>query len=115
MSRVIVFCVSILFLSSCYYDNREELYPVDPNACVTDNLVYNGQMDVIFNTSCALSGCHVAGVQLLDLSTYEGVNANLERIKVRAVIEKTMPQAGPLSTCDQDKISQWIADGALEN
>ena len=39
-----------------------------------------------------------------------------DRIKARAVDEKTMPPTGPLSQADRDKISAWInAGGSITN
>lgn len=115
MQQALFVIFLVFFLQSCKYDNAEDLYPMDANSCETESLVYDGQMDAIFNENCATSGCHVDRQQSPDLSTYDGVNANLERIRIRAVVEETMPKSGALSICDQDKINQWIADGAPES
>ena len=104
-----------LMVSSCYYDNKEELYPVDPNTCKTTNLSYDVDIKPIFSKNCSVSGCHAAGAQLPVLETYAQVMASLNRIEVRVLVEKSMPPAGPLSSCDQKMLAQWIADGAPEN
>ena len=114
MRKLIAFVVVVLSVSSCYYDNREELYPVNPYDCNTTNLTYDVDIQPIFINSCSVSGCHVTGAELPVLETYAQVKANLTRIEVRALIEKSMPPAGPLSTCDQKMLAQWIADGAPE-
>lgn len=116
MKKKYLFAIGLhsLILSSCYYDNREELYPVDPTACNTTSLTYDVEIKPIFSSSCAVSGCHVAGSQLPTLETYSQVFANLDRIEARALIEKSMPPSGPLGQCSSDQLIQWIADGAPE-
>ena len=104
----------MLFFTSCYYDNREELYPVDPNACMTDDLTYTNGIKIIIDKSCATVGCHSARAPYLPLTTYNEVINKLDRIEVRVLQEQTMPPVMMLSSCDQKKIAQWIADGAPE-
>lgn len=103
------------FMSSCYYDNGEDLYPVDPNDCNTDSLTYDNQIKVLINVTCATRGCHYTGSQAPALTNYQEVLANLDRIEARALQERTMPPSGPLSTCKHNQLTQWIADGAPEN
>jgi hypothetical protein len=57
----------------------------------------------------------LAGAQIPDLSTYDGVSNNILRIQVRAIDEKSMPSAGPLSACDLQKLQIWINNGAQNN
>jgi len=114
MKKLMALVIVVLTVSSCYYDNSEELYPLDPTACKTDNLTYDVGIKPIFANNCSVSGCHVTGAQLPVLETYAQVKANLTRIEVRALIEKSMPPAGPLSSCNQKMLAQWIADGAPE-
>jgi len=115
MNKIWVLGFLVMGLSSCYYDNGEDLYPTDPDDCKTDSLTYNSDTKAIFTNSCAVSGCHVAGAQSPSLETYSDVKANLSGIEQRALVQKDMPPAGPLSSCDQKKLEQWIADGAPEN
>lgn len=115
MKKILLLGAVIFGLSSCYYDNEEDLYPMDPSDCVTENLTYDDQIGVLINLNCANRGCHYTGVQAPALTNYDEVKANLERIQVRALEERTMPPSGPLSTCDHNQLTQWIADGAPEN
>lgn len=115
MNKVLLLGVLVFIVSSCYYDNGEDLYPTDPNDCKTDSLTYNDDIKVLINNNCAVSGCHVAGAQTPSLTTYSEVNANLNGIQQRAIVQGDMPPAGPLSSCDKKRLEQWIADGAPES
>jgi uncharacterized membrane protein len=115
MKKILLLGIVALSVSSCYYDNSEDLYPVDPNACETTELTYDANVKAIFSQNCSVSGCHVAGAQTPALETYTEVKDNLTRIEFRALIEKTMPPSGPLTSCEQSQLTQWIADGAPEN
>lgn len=113
MNKLILLGLITFGLSSCYYDNGEELYP--STNCDTENLTYTNQIAPIILNNCSASGCHSSGGQPPLLTTYSEVSANLDRIRVRALVEKTMPTSGPLSSCAQEQLNQWIANGAPEN
>ena len=114
MKKIILFTIIAFSVSSCYYDNKEDLYPEDPNACKTSGLTYNEDTKAIFANSCATTGCHESGGQTPVLETYAQVSSSIVRIEKRALVEKTMPPAGPLGSCDQSQLTQWIADGYPE-
>lgn len=114
MKRILLFAIVAFSLSSCYYDSREELYPENPNECKTTGLTYIADTEAIFANSCAISGCHESGGQTPTLETYVQVTASIDRIEQRALVEKSMPPAGPLGSCDQSQLTQWIADGYPE-
>ena len=115
MKKIFFLAVLALGMESCYYDNEEELYPSDPNSCNTDSLTYDNQIGSLINTNCSVSGCHAAGGESPTLTTYQEVKSNIDRIEIRALIEKTMPPTGPLPQCELSQLTQWIADGAPEN
>jgi hypothetical protein len=103
-------------MSGCYYDVADELYPDSVTAnCDTTAPTYSARIAPLIASSCATSGCHTGAAQLPDLNNYNDVSANVDRIKQRAVIEKTMPPSGPLSTCDVNALQTWIDAGALNN
>jgi PBP1b-binding outer membrane lipoprotein LpoB len=105
---------AILFSSSCYYDNKEELYPNTfggTSTCDTTNQKYSTGINTLINNNCATAGCHVTGATSPDLSSYQKVKDNITRVKVRAIDQKTMPAAGPLSVCDINKLTAWINAG----
>ena len=45
-----------LFISACYYDNKEDLYPFDTESCDLDNVTYSGTVNSILVSSCV--SCH---------------------------------------------------------
>ena len=111
-----LFLLSILALSSCYYDNEEELYPNGANCDVT-NLDYQANIKPIFETNCAISGCHVAGTGRKNLSTDQGIQdiVNDGRLEERVLIRKDMPPSQPLSSCEIAYLKAWLNSGASAN
>lgn len=103
-------------LSGCYYDVEEELYPLDPS-CPTGVITYTAHVQQIVATNCALSGCHVAGTGLPNLTTYAGVKqiADNGLMRQKVIIDKTMPPAGPLAACELRQLRTWLDAGAPEN
>lgn len=113
-----------LFAYSCRKDKipvrKEE--PVSKSYC--DSMKTAGrnsfkcEINTIVKTYCALSGCHVAGTGLPDLSTYSGVFAQKDRIRQRAVVQKDMPPYYvTLFPADslREKLGNWIDKGANDN
>lgn len=109
----ILVAASTIAISGCYYDKEEELYPnsVGSGSCDTTSQTYTSNIKSIIDSRCATSGCHVAGAQSPDLSTYQGLVNNIARVKVRAIDEKSMPSAAPLPACEINKITAWINAG----
>ncbi|MFT4752610.1 MAG: hypothetical protein ACI85Q_000142 [Salibacteraceae bacterium] len=114
MKKIFVLATLAFAMSSCYYDNQEDLYPIDSDDCKTDSLTYDGEIGVLINLTCSTRGCHYS-TQAPSLINYQEVIDNLDRIQVRALQERTMPPSGPMPECDHKKLTQWIADGAPEN
>lgn len=112
-SKNALFIMIIPFVSACYYDNGSDLYPDDQINCEKDNLTYDVQIQPLFDKSCTTTGCH-DGTQLPDLFTYKGIMDNLERVRIRTLVEKTMPPSGPLSDCELTQLTAWIANGSPE-
>ena len=116
-----MFVFAFALVSSCYRDNREDLYKnFDQQNCETDSVSYTSDIDLICITSCAVSGCHLGPNPQsgLDLSNYSDVEAIakdgrlLNRVNGNGPI---MPPSGPLPKCDIDKLEQWVLDGAPNN
>ncbi|MCB0495816.1 MAG: hypothetical protein KDC79_06750 [Cyclobacteriaceae bacterium] len=108
---------SLIFLSSCYYDNYESLYPDANLACDTTNVTFTNLVSPIVNESCATSGCHVQGTGRVLLTDYSSIKAAIDNgtFQQRALINKDMPPSGPLGSCDIKKIEAWISNGAQNN
>jgi len=106
-------------ISSCYYDNEEELYPYGNLNCDTlTNITYTNSIQAIANTNCAISGCHT-GVNPtggIVLETYQQMKSIADDGKLgnRVLVQQNMPPSGPLSTCDLEAIQVWINNGAPE-
>ena len=105
----------VIGVQGCYYDVAEELYPAQQTANCDTTRGYALRVAPIIAGNCAISGCHVSNGQTPNLSTYAGVSSNIDRIRQRAIVEKTMPPTGPLTPCDQQALQQWIDAGAQNN
>ena len=113
--KVLFALVFLTGLSSCYYDNKEELYLEFPNDCITTEMTYTLNIQSIVSTNCL--GCHAAGgVALPTLETIDQLKTNKIKIIDRITRElgdpAVMPQGGPMAKCNIDQILAWYADGA---
>ena len=116
----ILFALTIvlaLTVSSCYYDNEEDLYP--GNTCDTTNVTYSKSVAPIFAGYC--NSCHSGSNPSGNIVTdnHASVVANMSRIW-GAINQKPgfspMPKnGGTLSTCDLATIDIWIAQGMPDN
>lgn len=119
-SIILLFTVSILAisLSGCYSDNEEDLYP-GSGTCDVSNVTYSNSVAPVFANSC--NSCHGGAYPSGNISTdtYEGVKANMSRIKGAINHESgfsPMPQNGSkLTVCDLTRIDIWIANGMPNN
>ncbi len=114
--------IVLLVLSACYYDNEQDLYPVDPNStCDTLNVTYSGAIVPVLQAQC--NGCHSGAVPAGGIKTdnYTDVKALVDNGKLMGSIKQTagyspMPKGGnKLSDCDISKFDIWIKNGALNN
>ena len=106
-----------LFLSGCYYDVENELYPKDPNqTCDTLNVSYAVRIEPIISTNCYV--CHagnaIAGGNIM-LEGYENLK-NVDGARLYGAISHTsgspMPKGGnKLPDCDIAAIKKWIDSG----
>ncbi|MCF8427775.1 MAG: hypothetical protein K9H61_10030 [Bacteroidia bacterium] len=115
IKRIFGLIVVSISLTSCYKDNEEELYPNSFTGNDTTTYTYAADIKPLMTANCAYSGCHIAGMQSPDLSTYVGLSGNIERVKARAITERTMPTSGPMASSDIAKLTNWINAGAKNN
>lgn len=113
-----VFVFLAVFNSGCYYDKEELLYPGgnQPVDCTTVAAKFNTDVLPLVTTKCAISNCHdasAAGGQIF--KTYAQISAAKDRINTRAVVEKSMPQTGPLLPAEVNILKCWIESGAPNN
>lgn len=106
----------LLFVSSCYYDNTEELYPL-PAICDTVNITYTNTLKSIVDAQCATPDCHQSAYPSgYDFTTYEGLQKVAKNGSLLAAITHTgdfpMPKdANKLDDCTIAKFRAWVNNG----
>ncbi len=114
--------IAFLSMEGCYYDNEEDLYPIDPNSiCDTVDVSYSVTVKAILEANCV--SCHTgnfpSGNQLLD--NYQSVADIANTGKLYGVISHQdrftamPPSQVKINACDIDKIKSWIDAGARDN
>lgn len=121
IARAVSIAGSLLAVQGCgltepkYIDYSEEA--VDDGADDTDgtttDATYTASIKALLDGSCATSGCHVAGAQAPDLSTYENAKNGGPRSQVR-ISAGTMPTSGALSAANQALFKAWFDAGYPE-
>lgn len=101
--------------SSCSKGNSGTA-AVNTNACSGTAYSFSADVQPIFASSCAISGCHNAG------STNSGgplTNWTLIHAKATTIESQVnagiMPQTGTLTADQKKKIICWVESGALNN
>lgn len=110
-----------VFISSCYYDNAEEMYQNLPKDCDLTAISFNQDIAPIISQNCG--GCHGANFPSggLSLTNYAQISnaANsgklVDRISRQTGDPLVMPQGGPMIKCNIDKIDAWVKAGAPNN
>lgn len=113
LSVIVVFFLSI---SSCYYDKKELVYPLNTTPCDTSAVTYSTDIVTIYSANCY--SCHSgtasngAGIKL---DTYTDAK-NWANQSVSQVETGVMPKGGAmLSSCNIAKIRTWARNGAPNN
>ena len=101
--------LSIVLITACTKDAVTEEVPDEECATM---YTYDADISTIINNNCV--SCH-SGIQPPRLTNYSEVINNIERVKVRAITEKTMPISAPLSDSDIEKLNCWINQNTPEN
>ena len=79
-----------------------------------DTITYSQHVDFIVKSSCAISGCHVAGTGLPNFNNFSTFQSNAVEAKKRTQ-ERDMPRSGSLTQQEIDIIACWADNGALDN
>lgn len=124
----LAFCMGVLWLSGCYYDNNEELHPelvIGGTTCDTTVLIkYSTDVQSIMSGSCgANNSCHNStSSSNINLGTYAGVHTVALNGKLWSAIvwdgkASFMPQgsSAKINDCYQAKILKWINEGSPDN
>jgi len=112
----------LFFLSSCYTDNKEELYP--NQGCDTTNVTFTAFVKPKIDAQC--KACHSGGSPSggVLLTTHAEIQAVAKTGQLYGVLSwiapytgsKQMPPGGPKwSECDLKKLKSWINKGAPNN
>jgi hypothetical protein len=124
MKRLLIYSGLLLFMAfalvSCYKDViLRSVVSTKPPQYVS----YSGDLQRIFTTNCAISGCHVKGAQVPyltpDVSYQQLLGGYVNTIKpekselyimINGNMQVHIPDAG-----DRQKIYDWIRNGAPNN
>jgi hypothetical protein len=129
LKKLIFFAAITILVAACYNDKYAQLYPVKTTTtiCDTTTVSYATDLVPIINASCAISGgCHDAAgksVSGYDFTTYAGLQQVANATVLLNDLNWTpvgsfndMPKnAGKLSSCDINKFTAWVNQGALNN
>jgi hypothetical protein len=125
MKKGLIFIASgflfLFMISSCYYDNVEDLYPYASSACDTTNVTYSQTIAPIMAANCNV--CHSTAIANGNVitDTWEGLSVVAKNGQLWNAVDWTdgvnnMPQGGSkLSDCNLAKINIWIKAGSLNN
>ncbi len=112
--------IAMLTLSSCYYDNAEDLYP-QPSECDTTNVTFTSDIYPVINNNCI--GCHNSAFASgnVNLETYDNIVAAANNGSLMGAIKhesgwSPMPKNGnQLDDCTIKKLDAWINNGTPNN
>jgi hypothetical protein len=117
-----LFFITFVFISSCYYDNEEALYPFYNTSCDTANVTFSGTIkSVLLNNclSCHSNAAAPSSGNNIRLEVYSDVRAQINA--VQGSINHTgnyspMPKnGGKLKACSLKQFDIWIRQGILNN
>ena len=114
--------LAAVFVSGCYYDSAEYLYPSGP--CNPAGSSYSATVSLILAANC--NACHSSSAGASSgggvvLDTYNSVKPYSTNGKLLGSINhasgfSAMPKnAAKLSSCDIARITNWVNSGALNN
>jgi len=118
ISKIVFFIiVGLLLLSSCYYDNYDDLV-VESNGCDTINMTYSLNIKPIMDKSC--TSCHsgAAPAGNISLDTYDNTKKSADDGSLLGSMQhesgySPMPKNQvKLDDCTINIISAWINQGS---
>lgn len=122
MKYLLIFPLIIIFISSCYYDNEEDLYPVLNNDCDTtyvsftpiiSNILQNNCLSCHSNATAASSGNNIKLENYTDV--VNRADAFLGSIRHDTPYSPMPKNGGKLNTCILLQVEKWIDNGTPEN
>jgi len=119
VQRLSLFLIACIALASCTW---EEIKP--QKVTTPDSARFSLNIQPIFNTNCAKSGCHIKGGQAPDLSAgnaytsliyYGYVNTDFPETSIIYEKIKSGSMKDKATDADRALILKWIQQGALDN
>lgn len=107
---------TLTLLSSCSKSSEQSISNTNPSTpSPGTKITYNASAKAIFDSNCI--GCHSAGGQSPDLTTYNSTKANIINIidRIQRTGTGVMPPSGQMSQDKINTLKQWQTDGLLEN
>lgn len=113
--------LSVCFLSGCYRDNEEMLYP-QTDDCDISHVSYQATVAPLLQ-KYGCTGCHSGSAASgnLSLDSYSSVSSIAKNGKLFGAINhvpgySAMPKGGgKMTNCDINKIKAWIDAGSINN
>jgi hypothetical protein len=114
-------------ITSCYYDNEEDLYPAGSSGtnCDTTTYTFSAFVSPLILNSCGTSGCHnattqSAGVVLSNYTTIKNYITSSKVVFFGTIKHQSgytqMPQGGnKFSDCNIQKLELWVNKGMPNN
>jgi len=120
ISFVVLIATTLFAAPSCTSDNVDDKYGPD-SACDTAVVTFSQNIKAIIGQNC--EGCHNGNIASggLNLAGHSNIQSSalggglMDRIQRPASDPLSMPPGGPLSDCDQNKLTAWINQGAPNN
>jgi uncharacterized membrane protein len=118
---IILFILGLVILyNSCYFDKKEQLYPVLSNTCDTSVYTYSGAVKDILDNYC--NSCHSSSLASggVVLDTYNGAynaagNGQLIPALSGSNGQPLMPPGAQLANCEITILTKWVEAGAPDN
>jgi len=108
----VLFAITMACLSACTYD-KELLDPTPAADCTTTPASFSDEIFPLVTTKCAIPACHDASGQGGQVfQSYNQISSAKDLIYLRAIVQKTMPASGFLTTAEYNSLKCWLERGA---
>lgn len=120
--RITILLIAIAIVTSCYYDNEEQLYPKLSNPCDDTVVTFSGTVTAILQPCLA---CHSnsnasSSGNGIKIQNYADILAQVNNGKLMSSINHTsaypMPKnGGKLADCEIAQLQKWIDNQTPNN
>ncbi len=104
---ILVGCIILFLLPGCY---KDKTVIIDSGPAITRTVTFSNDIIPIFSKSCALSGCHISGGHVPDLSTANAYNS----LKVGNYFNTNNPEGSVIYLWLTGKKSTQMPVGGLD-